>query len=65
MHRAPHLEAMTVCALEARVDVAFARRRSDVRTANCGSLRVSNPPLRLGPCAPNGPSDEREESIER
>jgi hypothetical protein len=65
MLRAPHLEAMTVCVLEARIDDAFTRRRSDVRTANCGSLRVSNPTLRLGPRVPTGPSDEREESIER
>lgn len=38
MHRAPHLEAMTVCGLEARVDDALARRHSDVRN---GKLRLA------------------------
>ena len=56
---------MTVCGLEARIDDTLACRRSEDRKANCGSLRFSHPTLRLGPSAPIGPSDEREESIER
>lgn len=38
MNGAPHLEAMTVCRLEARVDDALVRRRSDDRN---GKLRLA------------------------
>ena len=58
---------MTACVLETRA-TTHARRapRLERRTANCGSLRLSHPLLRLGPrSAPTRPSDEREESIER
>ena len=59
------MEAMTARVVGTRVEQARERTRLECRDANCGSLRVSHPTLRLGPRAPTGPSDEREESIER
>jgi hypothetical protein len=56
---------MTAANLEKRSLLRFAESRPTFRPTNCGSLRRSNPNLRLGPCPRISLPDEREESIER